>query len=199
MGQLEHRNEKELPLLNVARQLLSESSEFATAVADCACRGNLIAAYGNLRPLIERKLHLKAFWECPNLQGDWEQWGMAKLSNLIEGRMSRHHLDPTQMPEARAVLKKLRHWYSDRQLKRASSYPWHDRLRELYADMTVEDKELYELCSTYLHPTYRGSSDPVLDPDLVAHSAMRILLEIFLWCAPLTIVSQDSRKLPAEN
>ena len=59
MGQLEPRNEKELPLLNVARQLLSESSEFATAVADCACRGNLIAAYGNLRPLIERKLHLK--------------------------------------------------------------------------------------------------------------------------------------------
>ena len=196
MGHLEPRNEKEIPLLNAARQLLSESCQFATAVADCICRGNMIAAYSNLRPLIERKLHLKAFWEDPNLQGDWEQWGMAKLSNLISGRLSRHDFNPTQIPEARAVLQKLRHWnrdtQSDRQLKRANSYSWGDRLREVYAAMTDEDRDLYNLCSTYLHPTYRGSADPELDAELVSRDAMRSLLEIFVWCAPLTRSCQDS-------
>ena len=57
LGVLPPRTEGEIPSVNAAKQLAEETCEFASCISAAIHLDHKVAAYANLRPLVDRLLH----------------------------------------------------------------------------------------------------------------------------------------------
>ena len=192
------RSEGEIPSLNAAKQLAEEACEFASCISAAMNLNHKVAAYANLRPLVDRLLHAARFFEEPEDTSAWAYWSAAELSQLVHNVLREGAVNPEDRVGMRSLLQNGRHWNrsesgKDQQLLKPSSYEWHSILKALTNDANPRLKGAYDIASTYVHPTYRGpnASDPGVK--YVLQQAILITSATIILCAAAFTPFEDNQ------
>ena len=185
------RHEGESPWLNVIRQFVIESCEYAWCVADSIRRQNYRSAGSNLRPIIERWVAWDYFTKYADSDAlsEWEHFGIMDKNSAISAMQNAGLLDKTEHTESRETQKALRRWNRDldtgigRQLK-ISENQWRKHKQKMWDEATPLDQALFHWASTLSHPTYRGSEEPVFaeqDEACILRHTTQYLARLCLW------------------
>ena len=179
------RIEDELRSINAAKQLADEVCQFASSISSALHLNHKVAAYANLRPLLDRLFHAALFFEDLTRTSDWAYWSMAEINRLLNNALSQGAVNPSDRDAMRDLLRDIRHWNrtgsgTDRQMLRPSKYKWHETLEAMSRDANPRLKGAYDITSTYVHPTYRGPNED--DP------GERYVLEQALWITAATLI-----------
>ena len=153
-------DENKLLLTNASKQLTEQACQFGMSVSDAIKRDHPIAAYGNSRLVVDRLLHAAHFlWLEDEIE--WMYWSMAEHSRLVSSSLSLKLAEPADQEDLRELLKSIRHWNRteddrDSQMKKPSSFKWASTKRNLLTGIEGHVSQVYDIFSTYVHPTYRG-------------------------------------------
>ena len=144
-----------------------------------------VAAYANLRPLLDRLLHAALFFEDVTLTTDWAYWSMAEHNRQISNALSQGAVNPSDNDAMRHLLRGIRHWNRtesdvDRQMLKPSKYPWQQTIKAMTDDANPRLKGAYDITSSYVHPTYRGPKE--------ADPGERYVLEQAIWITAATLI-----------
>ena len=157
------------------------------SVSDAIKRDHSTAAYGNARLVVDRLLHAAHFlWYLDGTE--WMWWSMAEHYKLVNRSLSLKSPEPADQEGLRELLKSLRHWNRtedgrDRQMKRPGSYKWAKVKRGLLTDIDAHILQMYNIFSTYVHPTYRGHNPSPPGLEYVLETVKVSLCATILICA----------------
>ena len=196
LGGLPPRSGGEIPSANAAKQLAEEACEFASCISAAVHLNHKVSAYANLRPLLDRLLHAARFFEEPENTVDWSYWSMAELNRLVNNALSQGSVNSQDHDSVRSLLQDIRHWNrtesgKDRQMLKPSKYAWQSILKAMTHDANPRLKSAYDITSTYVHPTYRGTNAP--DP------GVNYVLEQGIWITSATIIICAAACVPYED
>ena len=188
----------EFPSITVAKQLASEVCEFAASISDAIKRDDKTAAYANLRPLLDRFLHIVWFFEEPLAVTDWTYWSIAEINQLVSDAMSQGAVNSQDREPMRELMRSIRHWNrseelgEDRQMDRPSRYSWNDTRKKIIGDCNPRLKGAYGIASMYVHPTYHGTNSPDPGRDYVLEQAIWITCSAHIICGATLAMLEDS-------
>ena len=185
LGTLAPRTEDELPSINAAKQLADEACQFASAISSAMHLNHKVAAYANLRPLLDRLFHAALFFEDLTRTTEWAYWSTAENNRIMADALSQGAVNPSDRDAMRDSVRAIRHWNrtesgTDRQMLKPSKYPWQQTLKAMTDDANARLKGAYDITSTYVHPTYRGPKE--------ADPRERYVLEQTLWITAATMI-----------
>lgn len=185
LATLSSRTEHELPSINAAKQLADEACQFASCISGAMHLHHKVAAYANLRPLLDRLLHSASFFEDLTRTTDWAYWSMAETQRIVSDALSQQAVNPSDHAPMRDLIRDIHLWNQtesgkSRQMSKPSKYPWQQTLREMTDQANTRLKGAYEITSTYVHPTYRGPTE--------ADPGERYVLEQALWITAATMI-----------
>ena len=191
------RSANEVLMANAAKQLADEACQFASAISNAIQRNHKVAAYANLRPLVDRLLHATRFFETPKDNVDWMYWSVAEINRSVNNALSQRAVNKEDRDAVRALLRDIRHWNRpesgpDCQMLRPGQYPWQKTLKAITEEANPRLKIMYDVASTYLHPTYRGSiNTPDLGTEYVLEQATWITSAIMILCGATLFHSEE--------
>ena len=196
LGVLPPRSEGEIPSLNAAKQLAEEACEFASCISAAIHLDHKVAAYANLRPLVDRLLHAARFFEEPMDTIDWAYWSMAEINQHVNNALSQGSVNSHDREPMRGLLQDIRHWNrtesgKDQRMPKPSKYEWETIRKALTADANPRLKSAYDITSTYVHPTYRGPNAP--DP------GVKYVMEQAIWITSATVIMCAAAFTPFED
>ena len=196
LGVLPPRTEGEIPSVNAAKQLAEETCEFASCISAAIHLDHKVAAYANLRPLVDRLLHAARFFEEPENTVDWAYWSAAEFYRLASSALSQGSVNSQDREPMRGLLQDIRHWNrtesgKDRKMLKPGQYAWQSILQAITDEANPRLKSAYDITSTYVHPTYRGANAP--DP------GVKYVLETAIWTTSATIILCAASFTPFEE
>ena len=196
LGVLPPRTEGEIPSVNAAKQLAEETCEFASCISAAIHLDHKVAAYANLRPLVDRLLHAARFFEEPENTVDWAYWSAAEFYRLASSALSQGSVNSQDREPMRGLLQDIRHWNrtesgKDRKMLKPGRYAWQSILQAITDEANPRLKSAYDITSTYVHPTYRGANAP--DP------GVKYVLETAIWTMSATIILCAASFTPFEE
>ena len=198
LGVLPSRSEGEIPSVNAAKQLAEEACEFASCISAAIHLNHKVAAYANLRPLLDRLLHAARFFEEPYDTVAWAYWSMAEINQHVNNALSQGAVNLEDRESMRGLLQDLRHWNrseadKDQRMFRPSSYAWEMIRKAITADANARLKSAYDITSTYVHPTYRGPNAPDLGVEYVLQQAILMTSATIILCASSFTPFEDNQ------
>ena len=197
LGVLPPRTEGEIPSVNVAKQLAEEACEFASCISAAIHLDHKVAAYANLRPLVDRLLHAAWFFEEPMDTVAWAYWSMAEINQHMNNALSQGSVNSHDHEPMRGLLQDIRHWNrtesgKDQRMHKPSKYVWEKIRKSITDDANPRLKSAYDITSTYVHPTYRGPNAPNLGVEYVMEQAIWMTSATIILCASSFILFEDN-------
>ena len=176
------RIEEQHSALNPMKILLSQGIEFAVVIRNCITRGYYVAAMANLRMLLERSLCAKSLLFNEGFR--WERESMSRKQSLIERQLQRESLPREDREYFRITLEKLRYWNRDEDTDKGRKLDRPSRRGRSDYEVNSGEEEVWDLASTYVHPSYEGATRQERDPEAVSsvlRNASVFLLDLLIY------------------